>query len=44
MFIIKVGIKKERAFITKSYNNIFKIAAIIILRTILRLVENINFN
>jgi hypothetical protein len=36
MFIIKVGIKREKALIISSYNNTFKIGTIIILRNILR--------
>jgi hypothetical protein len=36
MFIIKVGIKGEKAPIISSYNNTFEISAIIILRNILR--------
>jgi hypothetical protein len=36
MFIIKVDIKGEKALIISSYNNTFKIGAIIILRNILR--------
>jgi len=36
MFIIKVGIKEEKTLIISSYNNTFRINAIIILRNILR--------
>jgi hypothetical protein len=36
MFIIRVGIKGEKALIISSYNNTFRIGAIIILRNILR--------
>jgi hypothetical protein len=36
MFIIKIDIKEGKALIINSYNNTFKISAIIILRTILR--------
>jgi hypothetical protein len=36
MFIIKVGIKREKALIISSYNNTFGINTIIILRNILR--------
>jgi hypothetical protein len=36
MFITKINIKKGKALIINSYNNTFKIDAIIILRTILR--------
>jgi hypothetical protein len=36
MFIIKVNTKEGKALIIGSYNNTFKISAIIILRTILR--------
>ena len=44
MFITRAGIRKERAFIIKSYNSISKIVIITILRTILKPIENINFN
>ena len=44
MFIIKAGIKEEKALIIKSYNSIFRITIIIILRTILRPIGNINFD
>jgi hypothetical protein len=44
MFIIKADIKKEKAFIIKSYNNISEIAIITILRLILKPIRNINFN
>jgi hypothetical protein len=36
MFIIRVDIKEEKAFIISSYNNTFKIGVIIILKNILR--------
>jgi hypothetical protein len=36
MFIIRVGIKGEKAFIISSYNNTFGMGAIIMLRNILR--------
>jgi hypothetical protein len=36
MFIIKMGIKGEKALIISFYNNTFKIGTIIILRNILR--------
>jgi hypothetical protein len=36
MFTIKAGIKGEKAPIISSYNNTFKIGAIIILRNLLR--------
>jgi hypothetical protein len=36
MFIIKVDIRKGKALIISSYNNTFKMGAIIILRTILK--------
>jgi hypothetical protein len=36
MFIIKVGIKGEKALIISSYNNTFKIDTITILKNILR--------
>jgi hypothetical protein len=36
MFIIKVGIKGEKAFIISSYNNTFRISVITILRNILK--------
>jgi hypothetical protein len=44
MFIIKVGIKGEKALIISSYNNTFGIGIIIILRNILRHTQNISFN
>jgi hypothetical protein len=36
MFIIKAGIKGEKALIIGSYNNTFRIGTITILRNILR--------
>jgi hypothetical protein len=36
MFIIKAGIKGEKALIIGSYNNTFGMGAIIMLRNILR--------
>jgi hypothetical protein len=36
MFIIKIGIKGEKAFIISFYNNNFEMGTIIILRNILR--------
>jgi hypothetical protein len=36
MFIIKVGIKREKALIINSYNNTFEMGTITILRNILR--------
>jgi hypothetical protein len=36
MFIIKVGIKGEKALIISFYNNTFRIGIIIILKNILR--------
>jgi hypothetical protein len=36
MFIIRIGIKGEKALIISSYNNTFRIGTIIILRNILR--------
>jgi hypothetical protein len=36
MFIIKVGIKGEKALIIGFYNNTFKISVIIILKNILK--------
>jgi hypothetical protein len=36
MFIIKAGIKGEKALIINSYNNTFKIGAITILKNILK--------
>jgi hypothetical protein len=36
MFIIRVGIKREKAFIIGFYNNTFKMGIIITLRNILR--------
>jgi hypothetical protein len=36
MSIIKVNIKKEKAFIIRSYNNTFRITIIIILKYILK--------
>jgi hypothetical protein len=44
MFIIKVGIKGEKALIISSYNNIFRMGAITMLRNILRHTQNISFN
>jgi hypothetical protein len=44
MFTIKVGIKGEKAPIISSYNNTFRIGAIIMLRNILRYTQNISFN
>jgi hypothetical protein len=36
MFIIKAGIKGEKALIISSYNNTFRIGTITILKNILR--------
>jgi hypothetical protein len=36
MFIIRVGIKREKALIISSYNNTFGMGAITILRNMLR--------
>jgi hypothetical protein len=44
MFIIKAGIKGEKAPIISSYNNTFRIDIIITLRNILRHAQNISFN
>ena len=41
-FIIIINIKEERVFIIKSYNDIFNIAAIRMLKTILRFIRNVN--
>jgi hypothetical protein len=44
MFIIKAGIKREKALIISFYNNTFEMGAITILRNILRYTRNISFN
>jgi hypothetical protein len=44
MFIIKAGIKREKALIISSYNNTFKIGIITILRNILKYAQNVNFD
>jgi hypothetical protein len=36
MFIIRIGIKREKALIISSYNNTFKKGIIIILKSILK--------
>jgi len=41
-FIIIMNIKEKRIFIIKSYNNIFNIAIIKTLKTMLRLIRNAN--
>ena len=44
MFIIKINIKEEKAFIIDSYNNTFEITVIKTLRIILSYILNINFD
>jgi hypothetical protein len=44
MFIIRAGIKGEKAPIISSYNNTFGISAITTLRNILKYAWNISFN
>jgi hypothetical protein len=44
MFIIRVGIKGEKAPIIGFYNNTFGMGAITTLRNILRYAQNVSFN
>jgi hypothetical protein len=44
MFIIKAGIKGEKAPIISSYNNTFRIDTTTMLKNILRYTQNISFN
>ena len=44
MFIIRVGIKGEKAPIIGFYNNTFGMGAITILKNILRYIWNVSFN
>ena len=41
-FMITVNIEEERVFIIRSYNDIFNIAAIKTLKTMLKPIRNVN--